>query len=414
MNLKLKGQVSAQKGKLGFSLADLAAQQTLDVESKNLDTNSRDVLRERSSNIPSTESHLTSELSKLKLSIGKQEFKRSAVTSKLTDSMEKSMGMEQHISKPTGLNVPTKPPSFSLADLAKEHSSSPPSSFSKISSTPPRQQIINPSMTGLSLAQLAQQQSGSSPSHSVIQQGKDSNHSKTIGLGFNLAAPEQNHSDESGHKKAASHPENKHVLSISSLNKSELTRAVIYSTKSHQRPKTFNLSALAVQHEQRTKGIHCVPEENKGTKHIDKQPLPPPGFKPKQKVDLSALAAQHKMPESSQNVQVPKKEISKKVKSANEVLTTKPSIFGHALCSNYASVKLETKSSASKGLSYPKFSFIRQISKGSNSPTLDTRPVVPFDFSTPSPDDIVLKKQQSAFTRTGTRSIRSIQECIAR
>ena len=392
------GEGKGQQGSLlGFSLANLAAQQTQDVECKKFDSDNPNVLKERSSNVPNRddqESMLTSNLSKLTLSVGKQESKSGLV--------EKSFTTKQIIGKTTGLNIPIKPASFALADLAKEHSSSPPSSFSKMSSTPPRQQIMNQPVSGVSLAQLAQQQSGSPPTRSMIQQGKNTNHSTNTGSGISLAASVQRHSEESGQAKETLQLKNMLVVSSSS----GAAHAVKQTVKSHPKPRNFSLSALAARHEQKTSNIQTVYEDERAQnvqKHINKLPIPPPGFKPKREVDLSALAAQHKIPEPSQiGKVVPTKFMSKQVKSVQEVLTTKPSIFGQALCSNYFRVKAQRKSSALKGLSYPKFSFIRQISKVSNSPTLDTRPIVPFDFSSPSPDDIVLKRQQGAFTRTGT------------
>ena len=169
----------------------------------------------------------------------------------------------------------------------------------------------------------------------------------------------------------------------------------------NQASKGFSLSALAAKHEERMTTVQSTPprvlarpDQDVKEMKSERKLLPPPGFKPKQTIDLSALAAQHKLPEQHRTDQVTPLKLPPKL--LKEVLTTKPSIFGQTLCCNYSQASPGVKLDVSKSIFYPKFSFIRQISHSSNSPVIDVNPLVPFDFSTPSPDDIVLRKQQGA------------------
>ena len=440
-----KKQILTKKDLPTFSVSNLAEHQKRD----NQDLMAKDsdiahILKERSSNVPSKsykESILDSKLSTVKQESGNR------VTN--TRDMGNPLVTKQASIKAININIPTKPASFSLADLAKEHISCSPSSFSKQTSTSPKQhenKNVNPSVPGLSLAQLAQQQTGSSPTHSMIHEGKDDNtrckvlafslstladqhsfkdsvlscnlydsRSKSTYSGISMTTLAQQHCRQSGPEAAASYHTDTQVISGSSFNSlldTDVLSRVNMPPSSQVTPAGFCLSTLAAQHEKRTTDRRTTQRKSEdheiecqGLKVYDteKHLLPPPGFEPRRKVNLSALAAQHKMPEAaSQTTRVlPTNLVLKPVKNVKEVLTTKPSIFGQALCCKYSKAKLETQSNSSEGLNQFSFSFTRQISKRSNTPTSDTHSIIPFNFSTPSPDDTVLQKQKGAFTRTG-------------
>ena len=420
-----------------LSLAALAEQQTQSSDFQKVDRNRSGVLKEKCSNVPDRvydESSLASNLSKLTLSVSKQR------PLEHIDSVRKPLGLTDNLKtskqppiKPVRIGVPTKPTSFSLAELAKEHNSSPPGSSSWVFSTSPRQQNTNPQMSGLSLAQLAQQQTGSPPTGSMSNLKKHSKHSKSTDSSLAnsakhhskqsniMAANVDTQSSDSSINMAALEYQQWNVTKgdLGSSSKSSVSNSpqgnpydhppkVKETIASHQATKGFSLSALAAKHEEkittvaqsapprdhRTQLIQDVKERNS-----ERKLLPPPGFKPKQTIDLSALAAQHKLPEQHHTDQVTALKLPPKL--LKEVLTTKPSIFGQTLCCNYSQVSPPVKLHGSKNLFYPKFSFVRQMSHSSNSPVIDVNPLVPFDFSTPSPDDIVLRKQEGAFTRTG-------------
>ena len=434
LNAATAKKQAASRNSPQLSLAALAEQQTQSSDFQKVDSNRTGVLKEKCSNVPDRiydDSNLASNLSKLTLSVSKQR------PLEHVDSVRKPPGLTDNLKtskhppiKPVGMGVPTKSTSFSLAELAKEHKSSPPGSSSWVFSTSPRQQNTNPQMSGLSLAQLAQQQTGSPPTGSMSYLKKHSksadsslaalakHHSKQSNL---MAANLDTQSSDSNISMAALECEQWNVTKgdLGSNSKSSVSSSpqknpcehppkVKETIVSHQATKGFSLSALAAKHEERiTTSIQNAPARDHRTQLIqdvkernsERKLLPPPGFKPKQTIDLSALAAQHKLPEQHYTDQVTALKLPPKV--LKEVLTTKPSIFGQTLCCNYSQVSPPVKLHGSKSLFYPKFSFVRQMSHSSNSPEIDVNPLVPFDFSTPSPDDIVLRKQEGAFTRTG-------------
>ena len=430
-----KKQDPASRNLPQLSLAALAVQQTQCSNFQKVDSNSSGVLKEKCSNVPDKiydESSLASNLSKLTLSISKQRPVGNTYSVRkptgFTDNLKAS---KQPPIKPVGIGIPTKP-TFSLAKLAKDHSSSPPGSSSGVFSTSPRQQNTNPQSSGLSLAQLAQQQTGSPPTYGMSHLKKHSKHSKSADS--NLAALSKKHSkqsdlmganldtqsSDSGINTAALEYQqwdatkgDSGLSSRSSMSSSPQRNPIDHPPKvketiaSHQASKAFSLSALAAKHEERMATTIQIapprvqerPVQDVKESNTERKLLPPPGFKPKQTIDLSVLAAQHKLPEQHRTNKVTHLKLPPKL--LKEVPTTKPSIFGQTLCCNYSQVSPGVKLDLSKNLFYPKFSFVRQMSHSSSSPVIDVNPLVPFDFSTPSPDDIVLRKQQGAFTRTG-------------
>lgn len=126
-------------------------------------------------------------------------------------------------------------------------------------------------------------------------------------------------------------------------------------------------------------------------------PKTPPGFKNKVPVDLTLLAAQHgrKRTQSTRGVSsgdhAPLKTLA-----CEQVLTAPASAFGQALC-----VRPTYHRNCNHPLDrYKAFRYERQV--GSNACQSETTKYLkPFDFSTPSLDDIVREKQKAAFTRDG-------------
>ena len=356
--------------------------------------------------------------------------------------------LAQSQSTPTRPAEVSQPGGISLAALAQSHG------------TPPRQQQ-NISLSGLaqsqsskpvgiSLAQLAQQQTGSPPVYSQLEQNesnrrefslsdlarqhetKDSAQPKIVPKsGINLSDLAKQHSTKlpGGVQKpglSLSALAQQHSLNQESKGAAQHESIQRGEGTPHPSKPTINLSALASQHagNRKESGSESIQEATDGMKSLNiskpesesqgknlrpppgfkaKQAGPPPGFKLKQTVDLSALAAQHKMqpsaPVPSQMAQVLAAKLTPKpAGKVMQVVIAKPSIFGQALCSNLS------KPHQYKSCSYPKFSYTRQMSNPRHSPIKEKKPIKVFDFSTPSPDDIVKHKQKGAFTRTGGKS----------
>ena len=85
------------------------------------------------------------------------------------------------------------------------------------------------------------------------------------------------------------------------------------------------------------------------------------------------------------------------------VKTAKPSLFGQAICVGTSCRKTSSVPSKQANRTHPKFSYKQQISYDGSAVDQDVRSLVPFSFSTPSPDDIIKAKQRGAFTRNGER-----------
>jgi hypothetical protein len=113
-------------------------------------------------------------------------------------------------------------------------------------------------------------------------------------------------------------------------------------------------------------------------------------------LNLSDLAAQHTCVTKS------KTGGSQKHKNIPIVVPiTEPSFFAQALCANYP-VSISKSHSKCSG----RFSYSKQRSRV-NRRVKAENVIVPFDFSTPSPDDIVKSKQKAAFSREPFRKCRN-------
>jgi hypothetical protein len=89
------------------------------------------------------------------------------------------------------------------------------------------------------------------------------------------------------------------------------------------------------------------------------------------------------------------------IKDIPKEILTKPSLFATVLCSKSRKRQLTPVEARvfKRTLSHPKFSYSQQLSQGIKTPDLHDSDLIPFDFATPSPDDIVKEKQKAAFTR---------------
>ena len=138
---------------------------------------------------------------------------------------------------------------------------------------------------------------------------------------------------------------------------------------------------------------------------------PPPGFTVRPTVDLAELASRHPSRPASEASRTPAMADSRSRAGPDSKhqkippyfsISAQPSIFGRALCcQNCHGSKLLSEQKPKKNFLYPKFSYVRQISTKFGAPTVPENRVRPFDFTTPSPDDIVRDRQRGAFTRTG-------------
>lgn len=99
--------------------------------------------------------------------------------------------------------------------------------------------------------------------------------------------------------------------------------------------------------------------------------------------------------------QIPEQTFTEEVDDSMEceILKLRASYVGQVLCWNQ--FKYNTCKDTRKR-KYFKFSYIYQMKHVKKSADV-VKKIVPFDFSTPSPDDIVKTKQQAAFTRTGEK-----------
>ena len=85
--------------------------------------------------------------------------------------------------------------------------------------------------------------------------------------------------------------------------------------------------------------------------------------------------------------------------------TTGASKLGKVLC-----LKMKVKESGNSGSAMRKyksrrFTYQSQIKGRKSSSPVHVRKIIPYDFSDPSPDDIVKQRQKAAFSRTGERKI---------
>lgn len=87
-------------------------------------------------------------------------------------------------------------------------------------------------------------------------------------------------------------------------------------------------------------------------------------------------------------------------------LLSTPSVLGKALCLQQTR-KRKASDSDEHCLKYPRFTYAVQAKDVRHHTPVHKREVKLFDFSTPSPDDLVRQRQRGAFTRTGERHVSS-------
>ncbi|XP_046554634.1 LOW QUALITY PROTEIN: HBS1-like protein [Haliotis rubra] len=87
-------------------------------------------------------------------------------------------------------------------------------------------------------------------------------------------------------------------------------------------------------------------------------------------------------------------------------LQSTPSILGKALCL-LKTRKRKASGSDKFSMKYPRFMYAVQAKGVKHHTPVHKREVKLFDFSTPSPDDLVRQRQRGAFTRTGERHVSS-------
>ncbi len=170
-----------------------------------------------------------------------------------------------------------------------------------------------------------------------------------------------------------------------------------------------DLSQLAAQHDNR-QSVKPPPGLSGLAAALGRSP-PPPGFQPKLPVDLTQLAAQHRpttakvsgatsIPQSTESNE------STRHISSEQAVVREPSVFGQALCARFKPSRPpptspHTDHPPNRSIAHHKFSYRQQISRDLERQYSGQTEIDPFDFSTPSPDDIVKTKQKAAFTREG-------------
>ncbi|XP_071119826.1 uncharacterized protein [Haliotis cracherodii] len=91
---------------------------------------------------------------------------------------------------------------------------------------------------------------------------------------------------------------------------------------------------------------------------------------------------------------------------SDATLLSRPSVLGKALCL-LQTRKRKASDSDNHCLKYPRFTYAVQAKDVRHHTPVHKREVKLFDFSTPSPDDLVRQRQRGAFTRTGERHVSS-------
>lgn len=171
------------------------------------------------------------------------------------------------------------------------------------------------------------------------------------------------------------------------------TENVIYVGTSERENLESNLSSLNINEQKNVKisladlaGKKSLKYCQKVTKAIVKEE------KPFQTQILNDSLDREQMPE-----QIFIEEIGNSMEC--EILKLRASYVGQVLCLNQC--KYNTSKDTRKR-KYFKFSYIYQMKHVKKSADV-VKKTIPFDFSTPSPDDIFKSRQKAAFTRTGEK-----------
>ena len=332
----------------------------------------------------------------------------------------------------------TPPRGISLSELAVQHNTPPNSS-----GTPPRFHSLSERTVGYSsspkstsLAALAASQCTPPKPCGLTDMSVKQGSTAPIAINLSDLAKTHGWGSSCAPETKIVHPsERQDESDLQPVNLSDLA-------KKHSVPSnTSNLSQAAPKHDSAKKEIslaslaasHAVQpspvaqaNEMGNKSHIDTTEtgkIPPgnapPGFKPKQGnskappgfedhmpkprplglLNLSDLAAQHKSV-----VIKPKTDQSQKHRNIPIVVPkTEPSQFAKALGASFSNLILKSHSKCSRRSSRSsRFSYCKQ-SAGTKSIVIPEHVIVPFDFSTPSPDDIVKSKQKAAFSRESYR-----------
>ncbi|XP_067679284.1 uncharacterized protein [Haliotis asinina] len=310
--------------------------------------------------------------------------------------------------------------------------------FKTVTGSPSSKNCSLGSDSSLSLAELASRhqqthsKGGYSPSSSLAALAKQHSPTKSAGT-VSLSVLAQQHSlsttQGSGRGLALQVPLSNKSAGLSGLGSSMpgLSLAQLASshkaTQSTQGPGSMTTACAPVKTGSQLGGVSLA-NLAKGHSHSDQPKQLPIGSTPKSEgtLCLSDLLKSKVTVSGSQQSSVDRTpspndtssgftsvqdEISLLVKVKCDVtLQSTPSILGKALCL-LKTRKRKASSFDKVNLKYPRFMYAVQA-KGIEHPSpVHKREVKLFDFSTPSPDDLVWQRQQGAFTRTGERHVSS-------
>ncbi|XP_071807872.1 uncharacterized protein [Asterias amurensis] len=143
----------------------------------------------------------------------------------------------------------------------------------------------------------------------------------------------------------------------------------------------------------------------------------PPGFQSRESIKMESTSSGLTTNIETQDTSVIKKiqglpKFKHSAKQSKSLIFSKPSVFARTLCAEYINQSPQRMKVAScrlnrlhsKPIKHRQFSYLRQKS-WTESPADNREEVVVFDFSTPSPDDVVKQRQSGAFGSTGVQAL---------